>query len=374
MKLKKYFTAEKLINYLLLYRIIMSFVAEFVIAKMTKLGDVYFYMNHNPIELLNQYGFKVLFDRYALPQFIVSSIRSVAGYDVLCYAVCSLVGYVGIRYFLKTAALNSKSYILLILLCYSPSFTIWSSIAGRNTFVVFAMGIICAELIRFFRGEKIKSIVLLLIAAWIIAVMKPQYIPFIIFIIPYITIRQNFNFSWVVDLSLLVGISICIAVSIYFFRFQIDDYALQIHYSFRETARSTRPQIFIEQFDFFKKMLYLMPLSLWGPTIAECKKSILHVFTVIENIIILICFAYMLKGFFRKLFKEFKIYCQWLLVSINSLFLLFFAHYIQGVMNSGAAIRYRTNIYLVIIAFVYLFSIIKEKNNISKIEAKKALE
>lgn len=377
---EKYLSNDKLIKYLLFYRILLSFAAEFVVSKFTILGDVSTFLDGTPLEefgllpdLFRKNGLKFLImdDEFAIS--IISSINFILRIDVLTYCVCAFIGYIGIRRFLKAAESDSKYYKILILLCYSPSFNLWSSIAGKEALIVFAMGVVCGEMIRFFKGEKIKADFLFFISLYFIIIIKKQYIPFILISVPYMMIRRKLNISWITDLILLTGMIASVVLLLYLFRFQIDDYALKIHNIFRTSARSTRGRIFIERFDFFKKMPYLLPLSFWGPTLKECGKSFLHLFSFIESSLIILTFFYMLRGFFSELFKKFRIYYQWFLLGLDSLFLLLFPHYIQAIMNPGAGIRYRTNIYLAVLAFVYIFACIRIKNEKNKFEKRGTL-
>jgi len=193
-------------------------------------------------------------------------------------------------------------------------------------------------------------------------VLKKQYIPFIVAMVPYMVFRRIVKLSFKWDLAILVGMTACIALGMYLFRYQLDAYGMRTQDVFRVSARSTRPHIFIEQFDFFKKMPYLIFLAFWGPTWAECQKSALHLCSFIESGVIALSFLWMLRGFFYKVFGSFKKYYQWFFLALNSLFLILFAHYGQGIINPGAGIRYRTNIYLPVVAFVYLFAYLRSKD------------
>ena len=354
--------AEQLVTFLFFYRILLAFLAQFVISRFTILGDVGAFCYGLPHEkygtlsmMLDKFGWKLLFMKDHLGVFIVSTLHSMLHFEVLTFCVCSAIGYIGIRKFLLAAKSDTKAYLLLILLCYSPSFNIWSSIAGKECLVVFGMGILGAELIKLYKKEPFKPSFLFFVALWLLMALKKPYIPFVLITFLYVKI----SYKW--DVVLLVGMIVAVAVGMYLFRYKLDSYAFYAQQVPRVSARSTRGHLFIEQFDFFKKMPYLMPLAFWGPTWAECTASPLHLFSFIESGVIIIMFGIMLWGFPVFLIRQFRKYYQWFLLGCNSVFLLLFVQYGQGIINPGAGIRYRTNIYLPVIAFVYIFAYLKEQ-------------
>ena len=360
--------AEQLIAFLFIYRILMAFLAEFVVAKFTILGDVGAFLYGEPYEkygtlsmMIDKFGFQLLFMKDALGVFIISALHSVLRFRVLTFCVCSAIGYVGIRKFLLAAKSDTKAYLLLILLCYFPSFNIWSSIAGKECLVVFGMGILCAELIKLYKNEPFKPTFLFFIALWLVMALKKPYIPFVLITFSYVVLRRCVKLTYKWDVALLLALMAAVAVGMYLLRYQIDEYSFYAQDVFRVSARSTRDHVFIEQFDIFRKMPYLMPLAFWGPTWAECTTSPLHLFSFMESGAILLVAAVMLWGFPVAVVRQFRKYYQWFLLGCNSVFLLLFVQYGQGIINPGAGIRYRTNIYLPLIAFVYIFAFLKEQ-------------
>ena len=357
-----------LITGLFFYRILMAFLAQFVVARYTILGDVGAFLYGEPYEkygtlamMLEKFGFKLLFMKDALGVFIVSAIHQVLRFEFLTFCTCSAIGYFGIRRFLLAARSSTKAYYFLIFLCYFPSFNIWSSIPGKECLVVFCMGIICAEIIKLYKNQPFKPTFLFFVALWLVMVLKKPYIPFILVTCCYIAFRRFVRLPWKWDVALLLGMIAAVAIGMYLFRYQLDKYAFYAQDVFRVSARSTRPHFFVEQFDFFKKMPYLLPLAFWGPTWKECITSPLHLFSFIESGVIILTAVIMLWGFPIALVRQFRLYYQWFLLGCNAVFLLLFAQYGQGIINPGAGIRYRTNIYLPVIAFIYIFAYLKER-------------
>lgn len=364
----RHFTPDKLITYLLFYRIIFSFLAEYVIANLTRLGDVNLYLNSRPAQMFQEYGHRVFTDWVLLPRLVVGTVSSVLQVRVLVHVVFACLAWYGIRTLLKAAkTANTKMYTFLILLCFSPSFTVWSSTASKEALVVFSMGIVCAQIIKFFKGEPVKFSVPLIFAVWFICVIKFYYIPFLVLSIVYIFVRQRITLSWKTELVLLIIMVLCMFGAFYLCRYKIDTYTLnKLHTIYRSTARSTRAPVFTEHFDFIRKMPYLMPLSMWGPSLAELGKSVLHKATFVENCFLLLSFVYLLRKAPVYIFRKFSVYYQWLIFGFAAVVLLLFAQYIQGVMNPGAAIRYRTNIYIPLLTFAYAFTCVGEREKNEK--------
>lgn len=346
----------------------MAFVAKYIIARLTILADIGTFMYGLPYDeygllpmLYEKFGLMILFKKDVLGVAIISSIHFICHFEILTFCVCSAIGYIGIRKFLVAAKSDSKMYLMLIFLCYSPSFNIWSSIGGKECLVVFGMGILCSELMKLYKNEPFKPSFLFFVALWLVMVLKKPYIPFVLITFGYVVLRRCVKLPYKWDVAVLLALMAAVAVGMYLLRDQIDEYSFYAQDVFRVSARSTRGHVFIEQFDIFRKMPYLMPLAFWGPTWAECTTSPLHLFSFIESGVILIVAVVMLWGFPVAVVRQFRKYYQWFLLGCNSVFLLLFVQYGQGIINPGAGIRYRTNIYLPVIAFVYIFAYLKEQ-------------
>lgn len=356
--------SELLIKILFFYRILMAFVGEFVVKNMVhRLGDTKGYITTKPLELIQQKGWHVLTDWVLLPRLVIGTISSILVYRILVHIALSMIAFYGIYQFLKAAKTdNTRMYNLLILMCFAPSFAIWSSLAGKEALIVFSMGLICAQIIRFFKGEPVRFSVPLLLALWFMAVIKFYYLPFVCLSVVYIFLRQHIDLSWKKDLIFLLFILICILGAFYIFRYNLDNYTInRLPKIFTVTAKSTRPPMFTQSMDWFKKIPYWLPVSLIGPTLSQCRLSPLHLGTFLESCFLLVLFVYMLKDAPRCIFRQFNVYYQWLILGCNCMIFILFAQYIQGVMNSGAAIRYRTNIFIPLLCFAYGLTCVQER-------------
>ena len=342
----------------------MAFVGEYVVKNMVhRLGDTRGYITTRPLELIQQKGWHVLTDWVLLPRLVIGTISSVLVYRILVHIALSIIAFYGIYQFLKAAKTNNtRMYNLLILMCFTPSFAIWSSLAGKEALIVFSMGVICAQIIRFFKGEPVRFSFPLLLAFWFMAVIKFYYLPFVALSVVYIFLRQRIELSWKKDLILLLCIFVCILGAFYIIRHDLDNYTInKLPGIFTATAKSTRPPMFLEPMDWLKKMPYWLPVSLLGPTLGQCRLSLLHLGTFLESCFLFIMFLYFLKDAPLCVFRKFSVYYQWLVFRCNCMIFILFAQYIQGVMNSGAAIRYRTNIFIPLLCFAYALTCVEER-------------
>ena len=356
--------SRKLIKILFFYRLLMAFVGEFIVKNMVhRLGDTNLYFRTKPFELIQQNGWHVLTDWVLLPKLLVGLLKSILVYRILVHLVFASLAFYGIYQFLKAARTSStRMYNLLILMCFTPSFAIWSSLAGKEALIVFSMGIICAQIIRFFKGEPVKLSIPLVIALWFTAVIKFYYLPFVAISIVYIFFRQRLNLSWKADLILLIAMLLCTIGGFWLFHDKIDSYTInKLAPIYSPKGKSTRLPMFTQSMDWLKKMPYWLPVSLIGPTLSECSLSLQHLGTFVESWFLLVLFLYMLKDAPLCIFRQFSVYYQWLIFGCNCMMFVLFAQYIQGVMNSGAAIRYRTNIFIPLLCFAYAFTCVQER-------------
>ncbi len=354
--------------FLYIYKIFFCCVGEFYLRNIMKRGDVPFYMYAEPFSLLKKYGMKFFTEGSPIPQFLIGTVFTILKSEFLTHLIFTSLSFYGIKVFLDSIPDKKDRYFkILMLIFFLPGFNVWSSVAGKETIVLFAMGIVCAQIVRFFNGEKVKTGILFFIALYLICVIKRQYAPGIIQIVIYIFLRYKIKMSWKTDLLILLGLLVINILIIYIKRAVFSDYSLIVHGYFRSSSRSTRPRFFYEPYDFFRKMPYLMPLAMWGPTLAESKMSKMHLFAFIESSALFSFLGYFLIDSTVSFFRYFKKYYQWFFLFIICTGWLSIAQYIQGVMNAGAAVRYRTNLVLVFSALCYSASIIKKNINSNKL-------
>ena len=363
-KINKYIKVDLILKILFWYRIALCFLMEFFIQNITRRGDTLDYLNTNPVSVFREQGINTFINGTHLAEFTVGAVNSVINNYLLTNIFFTVLAYLGIRAFLKAVPCkNDRHYKVLLLLCFLPTFNIWSSVAGKEALTVFAMGIISAEVVNFFSGEKVKTGFLFFLSLFLVIVIKQQYVPAVLQVILYIVIRQRLRISKKTDFFLLTALILINILIVYIARNFLIDYSLHIRDFFRVDGRSTRGTVFKERSDFFMKMPYMMPLAMWGPNIYEIFITKLHLITFIESFFLFSALLFLFKDFIFLLFKDFMKYYQCLVIFIIGNWWLFLAQYLQGVMNSGAAIRYRTNLFLLMTALFFIPFIVKNLDN-----------
>ena len=355
-------TYNKILVFLFFYKTAFCVIGEFFLRHIMKRGDVPFYMYAEPSALFREYGISLFSDASAISQLIIGFVFTLLKSEFMTHLVLTWLSFYGIKVFLDSIPDKNDRYFKILLgIFFLPGFNVWSSVAGKETIIIFAMGIICAQIIRYFNNEKIKLNMLFFTALYLVFVIKMQYIPAVLQIFLYIFIRKNIKISVKSDLILLAAVFAVNILLIYLMKDIFSDYSLSLHKYYRSSSRSTRPRFFVEQYDFFRKMPGLMPMAMWGPTLAESKISKMHLFSFAESAALFLMLSYFLIDSVCTFFRNLKKYYQWLFLFIISTGWLFIAQYIQGVMNAGAAVRYRTNLVLIFSALCYSASIIKKK-------------
>lgn len=328
---------------IVLYRIIFMFISLIAISKITILGDYNRYSNSDVIEIFQKNLSDILFNRTFLTDIFVGGIRKILfGSEILTSIFFNLLSTYGIIYFLRAIDWNKCILIFLLL----PSFNIWSSYPSKENIVIFSSGIVMGNLIQLFKNKKVKNKKIFFLSVYLLIVYKIQYMPSIIIFSLYLfflikkkkQIRILFYMIYLI-LSFLL---------LYLLREKIDMFLKNFHLNFFTIKETFRNQnIFQERYGFYKNMVYGMFISVWGPGIRELNMGNIKILSYLESMLIFLMVIY--KMLMIKVNKE-KIF-----VLFNCLFWLFLAQYPFGVFNAGAAVRYRTNLYIIFLTFFYIF-------------------
>ncbi len=339
-------------SFLYLYRSFVSIFIYIVLSGVTTLGDSQTYVTGGKFDTLlggedSPLSIGLLIDspRKFSTQLVLAMgyyLNSFIGIAIVINLIFQTIAFIGIIAVLKALEPQHRKWLLFLFML--PSFTIWSSIAGKEAIVVLAVGIISAYLINLTKKNqlpKIKEI----ISAFIVLLFKTQYLPGILFIYLTLTlgnkIRQK---GFIVLLAGLVSLSL-----IYIERDTFNKITLeQIPMNYKSGSgvdglaggRSTREVFWEKDNDYIYKSPKGMIMSIVGPTYKEALlyNNKLHLFGFIEGMIIIIILAV-------SIFYHAKKASPILLIAvIFTLFWILFATYPLSVMNPGTAIRYRTGI------------------------------
>ena len=184
---------------LYLYRTSVTVIADLFLSKITTLGDNQTYIvggefGDNLAGDTSILTISVLMDA---PRKFATQLTLALGYYLNSYIGMALIinlvfqtlAFIGIIALLKSLEPHHRKWILFLLVL--PSFTIWSSIAGKEAIVVFAVGIASAYLIKITKKNKLPNTKELL-SAFLLLIFKAQYLPAFLFIYFTVTFANKF--------------------------------------------------------------------------------------------------------------------------------------------------------------------------------------
>lgn len=338
--------------FLYLYRIFWMFFSLKVVSKLTILGDYKRYATKNFFDVIN--NFYMTSGYFADLVFSFTRLMLKGNLILTNLLFCMLSTY-SILFLLKR--INYKKEILFLLLF--PSFNIWSTYISKEVLYIILTGFFLGLYIDILENLKLsKKKKILFIFLFIgILIMKKQYIIFWLLMIEYLILKKffrikikNINIFYVIQ-SILFILVLCILKN------EIDIFFKNFSIHFDGGGSSRNLNYFNEKYGFFKHLFYGFYISIQGVSVSELVNgSIIKIISFIESIIILV---YLCKKFLKN-----KIYYKFyfLLPVINILLI----QYPFAIFNSGTAIRYRTNIYLILLFLPYIFKISKNKKRGNK--------
>lgn len=342
---------KKVCVFMYLYRIFWMFFSLKIISKITVLGDYERYSNKNFYDVIK----KIELENTFVTEMIFSFVKLIFKNNILLVNLlfCILSTY-SILFLLKR--FNYKKEILLLLLF--PSFNIWSSYISKEILYVILISFFLSLYIdslmnlKFSKTKKILFVFLFIS----ILIMKKQYSVFWVLILEYLVLKKKFrvklnNINYIYIVQTIIFIII-----IYIFKNRIDLFFRNFYLNFHSGNSSRNLDFFHEKYGFFKHIIYGIYISIQGVEIKELfDKNIIKIVSFLESTVIL---CYLIYTFFKKkLINKF----YYLFPILNVLII----QYPFAIFNSGAAIRYRTNIYIILIILPYLIS--KRRNNIDEL-------
>lgn len=354
---------KNILTFYFVYRLLVMLIALLIVSQLTILGDTSRYVTATVRGTINAVGYTFLIDRDYLADFVVALVKAILFNNIfLTHIFFNVLAFWGVKMVVEAIGISSRRrFNFLVFLIFFPSFNIWSSVASKEAMIVWSMGVVVSRLIRYFKGEKFKLNILVLIALYFLCVIKTQYVAALLQLLLYIKVVQTFNLRGYLEILLILVVVALNILILYITRDIIDAYSKLLVVFFKATARSTRPNPFIHKYDFFRLMPYGMGISFWGPKWSETRTSVLHLFSFFESMVLVAVLLYFIKDTVYLFLIRMKIYYRKIFLAFNTLFWLLFAQYIQGIMNPGAAIRYRTNLYLLVLVLVYYLFYASEK-------------
>ncbi len=329
--------------------------AVFVVSKITILGDVDTYLYKS-----TSLNFLSFFNSTSFAIFFTQSLLKLLNEPLLVHFVFSFLSFLGIYIPLSKIPFKRSQLILMLMIFTFPSFGIWSNLIGKEALVIFSLGLVIYNLYFYYAYNKFRYKLVLLFSLYIIAIIKPQFflpIGSAFLIIYFRTYRYVNRILWV-----MLVFAIAISSAFLLLKDLVNDFAPNFWYFF-SGGGSTRPNTWLNDYDFFIQAPIGMIVAFFGPKISEIN-NITNLITFIESSLIAIYVLYMLKCI---LLTKSRIKYFVVSVAFSLLFLIFLVHYPFGYFNAGSAIRYRANFLpLIIIVLNILLLIMKNKSNFIK--------
>jgi hypothetical protein len=344
--------------FLYLYRAMFSVLGEVVIMRFTSIGDTRSYQSGgSSVSLLDIMtgGLSEIATNFGLFQFstritewVGSQFHTIFfGNPILINNGYQTITFVGLVYLLLSVPPGPRKLLALLLML--PSYSLWTSIASKESIISFCVAIISGYLIRQYTRDAKLNIIHSL-SVFLLFIFKPHYL----IAIAYAWCAQVFS-NYVKQKALLSYLGLLISIAgLFLFRDEIDNLAFKVQWSFEvvENVRSTRVDaFFVDKYDVFLKIPEGFYRAFVGPTISEIVTSPLHLVTFVESMILVVA---LLIAVLRR-FREIPIYN--FIIGIGVSFWIMFPNYPFGVMNAGSAIRYRSGwIILLFVAITVLMS------------------
>jgi len=330
-----------------IYRSAVSVVAQLVISRLTLLGDARYYQDATLSGLEFEPGEFTAFSttRYFATVFTrgIGAFFNLIfdGNPILINIGFQTIGFVGIVYFLQRLPVGLRLAAAFVLLL--PSFTMWSSIAGKEALVVGAVGILAGATIdMLLHGKRFNW--LHGFALFLVATTREHYLPSIIFLMLGIAIASRVKQR---GFLLLLGGTVSVLI-LFVLQDAFADLAYSIIPDF-DTSGSTREPFWDVPAEVLPKALEGMWLSFYGPTLQEATSGgILQMMSFAESAILLATLAVVAL---RHLLNA---PATMIILAGFSIFWLLLANYPMGVMNPGSAVRYRTGYEIFIVACIFV--------------------
>ncbi|MBT3396006.1 MAG: hypothetical protein HOB82_01650 [Alphaproteobacteria bacterium] len=324
---------------LFLYRSVMSVVAQVVIPEFTSLGD----------SGVRQQDSLALGTRWFLDSNMIwINLGGLFGFflfgsKILINIAFQALAFLGLYQVLRALPVDLRNRMFLLM--FLPSFTLWSSISGKDAIVVFAMGYAVGFLIDLHYGRA-RLRLGHLVAVWIVFVFKTHYAPALLYAFGMILIFRHVRHKAIAALAA----GAASLLPLYWLRDVVDELSFAVAPHF-ESGRSTREVFWVDQFDVFWRAPYGMFQSFMGPTMTEAMTSgnVMQIATYFEGLFII----FVLVFYAARNLPRLPVHA--LIFSTFSLFWILFPNYPFGILNPGSAIRYRADYGLFVFAIFAVF-------------------
>ncbi|MFS1439385.1 hypothetical protein [Shewanella sp. 10N.286.48.A6] len=353
-------------NLLLLTKLFYIFFAEYIYSMLTRLGDTPKYLSSS-IEV----NLRALYSSTQL----MKTTGGILGYlpAPLYHVPLCLLSWYGLVFLYKQLSINGIVYretdrIKFYIVFSLPSVAVWSSIHSKEAVGVFFASVLSTLIIKFSSREKFNFdkfyVLIVLFSGYLLLTFKPQYFISLFSILLYFLLSRRFSYIWAFCV-LFLGLTIQLYL-LYYFQPLVDMYALQMHAHFDSAmAKSTRENIFLNDWDFYKNAPSGLLVAFIGPTISESVTSPPKFLAFAESLILVVI---LLPIFLHQAgrFLVLKINVNHLAIILLLIFWLLFVHYPFGIFNPGSALRYRVNFLPFLVTSMFVISSRYSSKNIKK--------
>lgn len=340
---------NRYVFFIFLSKIFYLFFATLIIARLTKLGDTERYLSAVPT-----FSSEIFFLSTSFMDFFGGWAATILG-SVLGNLPAALLSAYGIIALYKELKLNKKLEFLFIAFCWTPSFGIWTSIHSKESFSNAAICILLAQFIKFYRGVVMEKL-FFWGSLYLIALMKPQYLPAFALLFSYVSLVKNASSSNKRKVAVIWSCSIFLVVIglVLYFAENIGLLSthMYIHFSYEGDGLSTRPNLWRDTYDFFYYMFYGAVIAFWGPTVSEASNNLLNLMVFVESFFIVLVLMYLFMSIVMPALLRGKLRMLACYVAFLPITYLLIVHYPFGFFNPGSAIRYRESFILFIIGII----------------------
>lgn len=335
-------------------KIAYVFVAIFVFARLTTLGDTFDYL-HSSLHFTPA----IFYSSTYFMQFTGALFKTIFRSDVLACIPFTLLSFYGIYY--AVDRLNLYAYSVYIIILFSlPNFAVWTSILGKEAVGCFFSSVIAVLIVKKINGRYSLKLIDY-IALYLCLVFKPQYLLFILQALVFLSITHRFTDKRY--FPLLIGVIIIAGnvITIYYCSDLIDQLArgMAIHFKSNDAslAQSTRSEApWMVPYGFFHAAPYGMFIAFFGPTLQEMIHKPAQLIAGIESFVMIGCLLALVIPRLNYIMRFMRFNPT---VSITFIIIfagILFVHYPFGFLNPGSALRYRSNFYaLFVIMLLYQF-------------------
>jgi hypothetical protein len=343
---------------LYLYRCAYSVIGELVVMRLTPISDTYNYQ-HGIFEQETA-GFWDRFELFSSGSWSDSQLAtgltaklggvfaSVLFDDpILVNIAFQTVTFVGLVYLISS--LDGNRRVLMAGIVLLPTFSLWTSIASKESIVAFCVAVLSGYLVRMYLyGQKLG--IYHGLVAIILFVYKAHFLIAFVFVIAGCFITRSVRQRAFIALS---GGLASLAL-LYLVRDKVDELAEKVQWALTVggVGRTTRFEVFfVEKYDVFTKAPEGIYRAFVGPLLTEVGIGPLQLVVFIESSVLLIVLSYLIA-------REIRILpVHSFIMGIFSLFWMLFPNYPFGIYNPGTAIRYRSGwILFLFVICVLLFS------------------